>query len=230
MAKLISVVGNPGTGKSTSISFLNPDETAVINVSGKMLPFKGAKKKYISLKDNKEKFNYLETDNTESIAKVLNHINLKRPEIHQVIIDDAGYLISFESMGRSLETGWNKYTEISSHFFDVVKSAKDMREDLTVIFMFHDELEENGTTGITKRIIKVASKSIKKNLEPEGLFAIVLFTEVTQDPDGKTRYNFITNDGITCTAKTPMGLYDEKYIPNNLQLLMDRIKKYELED
>ena len=50
MAELCAIVGNSGTGKSTSIRTLDPKSTFIINVARKPLPFRGAKKNYIPLK------------------------------------------------------------------------------------------------------------------------------------------------------------------------------------
>lgn len=64
----------------------------------------------------------------------------------------------------------------------------------------------------------------------EGLFTYVLFTRVIQNEDNKTEYKFVTNSDGTCTAKTPMGLFPEILIDNDLDLVINRIKKYNEED
>ena len=46
MANVIAVVGDTGTGKSTSMATLNPKETFIVNVLNKPLPIKGGKAKY----------------------------------------------------------------------------------------------------------------------------------------------------------------------------------------
>ncbi len=88
MANLIAIVGGSNEGKSTSISFLNPSETFVINVAGKDLPFRGAKKKYVPFETDKEKGNFYSTSNVETISKILKFVSVKRPDIKTVIIDD----------------------------------------------------------------------------------------------------------------------------------------------
>ena len=49
-AETIAIVGESGTGKSTCLRNLNPEETFLISTTGKPLPFKGYKKKYKEIK------------------------------------------------------------------------------------------------------------------------------------------------------------------------------------
>jgi hypothetical protein len=227
MSNLIAVVGDSGQGKSTSIEYLNPSQTFIINIGKKPLPFRLWKKKYTSFKEDKMKGNYLETSDTDAISKVLSFISLKREEIKNVVIDDSQYITAFELLDRALDKGWDKYSEIAAHFFEVIKAAKDMRENLNVICMFHDELEEQDATGVKKRIIKTSSRFIKEKLKPEGLFTYVFFTDVFVTPeDDITHFTFITNDGIKSSAKTPRGCFEDRNIPNDLKFVIDKIQEY----
>jgi len=88
MANLIAIVGGSNEGKSTSIRNLKPSETFIINVASKDLPFRGAKKSYISVSKDPEKGNFASTANVETIGKLLKMIASKRPEIKTVVIDD----------------------------------------------------------------------------------------------------------------------------------------------
>lgn len=111
MADLIGVVGNSGSGKSTSLRNLNPNTTFIINTAGKALPFKGWKKNYIPLKQDPttKKFsgNLYNTSNVVQILQILKMIDKQRPEIKVVVIEDAQYLMAFEAMERSSEKGWH---------------------------------------------------------------------------------------------------------------------------
>lgn len=64
----------------------------------------------------------------------------------------------------------------------------------------------------------------------EGLFTYVLFTKIVMNEDNKIEHKFITNSDGTCTAKTPMGLFPEILIDNDLDLVIKRIKEYNEED
>lgn len=108
MSDLIGIVGNSGSGKSTSIRTLNPENTFIINVAGKSLPFRGAKKNYKPLiKDSKGKFvgNLYHTSDVTQISKILIVVDKTRPEITVVIIEDAQYIMAFEAMERASEKG-----------------------------------------------------------------------------------------------------------------------------
>ncbi len=113
MSNLIAIVGDSGTGKSTSITNLDASETFVINVAGKPLPIRGHKKKYTSFAEDKTKGNYVETSKADMIGKVLAFIDSKRPDIKNVIIDDAQYLTAFELLDRALEKGWDENLSLS---------------------------------------------------------------------------------------------------------------------
>lgn len=230
MSKLIAIGGGSGQGKSSSISTLNPEETFVFSVGGKPLPFKGFKKKYINFLENKEKGNLLNTSNTEVIAKVLNFINTKRLDIKNVIIDDSQYITVFETFSRSEEKGFEKWAQIAKNFYNVISTARDMREDLNIVLLTHTEIEESEALGTAKQVLKAGSKSIKNNLVLEGLMTYVFITDVSLDENGIPKYQFITNDGVKSVAKSPRGCFAEKFIPNDLQLVIDTIKAYENEE
>ena len=109
MADLIAIAGNAGSGKTSSIRNLDPNETFVISITGKPLPFKGSKKKYVpfSAKDGKFSGNFFVSSKIDDILKVLRIIDLKLPEIKNILIDDGNYLMSLETMDRAEEKGWD---------------------------------------------------------------------------------------------------------------------------
>lgn len=110
MAELIAVVGNSGSGKSTSLRNLDPSSTFIINVAGKPLPIRGYKKNYKPLVMNTETKKYegnlYNTSDVTKIAQILKIIDRTRPEIKTVIIEDAQYIMAFEAMDRAQEKGW----------------------------------------------------------------------------------------------------------------------------
>lgn len=220
MSEIIAVVGQTGTGKSTSIESLNPKETAIINIIGKPLPFKGWKAKY-----NSEHKNYSVSVSAKDIVSALKKISDTRPEIKVIVIDDFQYLMSTEFMNRSDEKGWDKFTDIARHAWDVINTAKSLREDLKVVVLSHDEMiQENFQP---KRKIKTIGKMLDDKVTLEGLFTVVLFTDVTKDQQtGELNYRFITqNDGST-TSKSPRGMFKDFMIPNDLAYVIRCIDEY----
>ena len=225
MANLIAIVGASGSGKSSSIRTLNSEETFIINVASKPLPFKGWRSKYTIWNKDNPNGNYVNTSDVPTISKVLTYINTKRPEIKNVIIEDSQYLMAFEAMDRAQEKGFQKFTDIAQKFYIVLKNGMSMRDDLNVIVTCHSE--NIGTSDDPQFKIKTLGKMIDNTITVEGLFTYVLFTSVQEGEDGSTNYMFQTHSDGTTTAKTPMDCFEEDYIPNDLQYVIDKIKEYD---
>lgn len=224
MSELALVVGNTGSGKSTSLRNLNPDETFVINVTGKRLPLPGAKRKYKTFVPSTNEGNIINTASATDVVKILKFISQKRPEIKQIIIDDANYIMSFDSMDKVSEKGFEKFTIMAQNFYFILKTASTLREDLKVFVFGHEE--NVGDALNPKRKFKTAGKMIDNAIGIEGLCTFVFFTDVTSGEDGKTTYKFATQTDGTTTAKTPMGCFEEMYIDNDLQLVIDKMDEY----
>ena len=220
MSEIIAIVGQTGTGKSTSVETLNPKETVIIGVINKPLPFRGWKKNY-----SEEEKNYKVTHESAQIVKTLKYVSDSRPEVKQIIIDDFQYLMSTEFMNRANDQGWQKFTDIAKHTWDVINTAKSLRDDLKVIFLTHDEfILENYEP---KRKIKTIGKLLDDKVTLEGLFTIVLFTDVQKNKESNSLdYRFITqNDGST-TCKSPKGMFEEMTIPNDLSYVLRKVDEY----
>ena len=221
MSEIIAIVGQTGTGKSTSVETLDPKETVIIGMTNKPLPFRGWKKNYVSGSGG----NYLITTDSEKIVQTLQFVNDKRPEVKQVVIDDFQYLMSSEFMTRSGEQGWQKFTDIAKHAWNVITKARDLREDLKVFFLCHDEIiTENFAP---KRKIKTIGKMLDEKVTLEGLFTVVLFTDVQKNKENNTlEYTFITQNDGTTTGKSPRGMFEDLNIPNDLKEVIKKINAY----
>ena len=132
MSEIIAVVGQTGTGKSTAVETLDSKETVIIGIIDKPLPFRGWKQKYTT--GIQQGGNFLVSHDSAQIVKVLKYISADRPEVKQIVIDDFQYIMSTEFMNRAQETGWQKFTDIAKHVWDVISAAKSLREDLKVVF------------------------------------------------------------------------------------------------
>jgi len=199
MAILTLIYGQSGTGKSTSLRNLPHDKTAVINVSGKPLPFR----------------NPMKTAKTDDYAKITAFIHGEdAPPI--IVIDDFTYLMTDEFMRNAKEQGYQKFTDLALNVFNLMKECIALPEDKTVYLLGHSELDANGNEKF-----KTIGKLLDEKVTLEGLCTNVLKTVVK---DGK--YYFSTHNSGMDTVKTPMAMFEEDYIDNDLYLVDKIIRAY----
>lgn len=219
-SKLIGIVGPTGSGKSTSIKYLDPKETYIINVAKKELPFKGADKLY-----NAENKNYKEVDDAVEITRLLHVISEKAPHIKNIIIEDSNYIMGFAMVEKATEVGFTKFSIMARDMVELFKEARKLRDDLKVFYFTHPETIEDAGEVVGYKI-KTAGKLIDNQIVLEGLLTVCLYTFVEENKDGSCTYNFLTNRFRKYPAKSPDGMFDAVKIPNNLQLVSDTIDNY----
>jgi len=218
-SKLIGIVGETGTGKSTAIKHLNPEETYIINVAKKELPFKGSEKLY-----NAENKNYKEVDDPVEVTRLLRTISEKAPHIKNIVIEDSNYLMGFRMVDKATETGFTKFSVMAKDMVDMFRTARALRDDLVIFYFSHPEtIEDSGE--IIGYKIKTAGKLIDNQVLLEGLLTVCLYTNVEDTKDG-ANYSFLTNRYRKRPAKSPDGMFEEIKVPNNLQLVKDAIVEY----
>lgn len=202
MAKCVLIIGTSGSGKSSSARNFNKDELAFVNVMGKDLPFPG---KFDST---------LKSTDYETIMRALLGTEKK-----SILIDDAGYLITNYFMKNHVSAAdkFAIYNEMADRHWGLIRFITEkLPEDTIVYIVQHEDVDELG---------RVKPKTIGKLLDDkvclEGLFAIVLRAEVK---DGK--YQFLTHGEGIKGAKTPIGMFEEDYIDNDLKMVDKRIREY----
>lgn len=198
MAILCMIYGQSGTGKSTSLRNFSEDEVAVINVSGKPMPFR----------------NKLKTYNTDDYGKILGA--MKKTERKSIVIDDATYLMVGEFMRNAKVIGYQKYTDMALNFNNLIEAASKLPDDVIVYFVGHSEQMDDG-----REHFKTIGKMLDNYVTVEGKFTIVLKTVVQ---DGK--YCFSTHNNGQDTVKSPMGLFEQDYIDNDLKAVDTAIREY----
>ena len=198
MAVLVMIYGQSGTGKSTSLRNFADDEVAVINVSGKPLPFRS-------------KLTTYDTDNYAKISSALGKIERK-----SIVIDDATYLMVNEFMRTAKVTGYQKYTDMAVNFNSLVAQASQLANDKIVYFLGHSDLKDDGTEHF-----KTIGKMLDNYVTVEGKFTIVLKTVVQ---DGK--YYFSTHNSGQDTVKSPLGMFADNYVDNDLKAVDAIIREY----
>lgn len=215
---LVAIVGESGTGKTTSIRNLPPESTYIIRLLNKIPPVKGWKSKY------KEGVNTSLAKDWMDVINTIKEVN-KDPKYKVLVIDDLGALMSDEFLSRASESGFNKFTEIGQHMFYVLKAAQKCREDLIVFCIFHPETTTD-VFGRTGRKIRTIGKILDEKYTLEGIFSIILYTKVEQD-DSKRDYKFVTNWIEGYPAKSPLGMFPDLYIENDLAKVTEYIRSWE---
>ena len=219
-SKLVGIVGATGTGKSTAIKHLNPEETYIINVAKKELPFKGSEKLY-----NVEKKNYKEVDDANEISRLLKTISDKAPHIKNIIIEDSNYIMGFNIVAKATEVGFTKFSVMARDMVDLFRTARQLRDDITVFYLTHPEEIMDGGDVIGYKI-KTAGKLIDNQVLLEGLLTVCLYTNVEETKDGSATYSFVTNRYKKMPAKSPAGMFNDVKIPNDLQLVVNTLNEY----
>ena len=198
MAIIVMVYGQSGTGKSTSLRNFKPEDVCIVNVSGKPLPFK-----------NKHK-----TFNTDDYMAV--DAAIKKAPAKSIVIDDSTYLMTGEYMRTAKVTGYQKFTDMALNYYTLVKAAAALPSDKIVYFMGHSDTDANGNEKF-----KTIGKMLDEKVTLEGMFTIVLKTVVT---DGK--YQFSTRNSGQDTVKTPLGMFNDVLIDNDLAMVDKTIREY----
>lgn len=223
MANTVMLLGKSGTGKSTSIKTLDPNETIIINVLGKRLPFKGSASLY-----SKEKKNMFRLDDYNQVVKLLEQID-KLPNIKNVVIDDSIYIMRKEYFAKAKEVGYGKYTELAQHFQQIVSLCEKMRENINVFLILHSEdiQSDNITTGYK---VSTIGKLLDNQYNPIEVVPMVLYSSVKYDDKGNATYGFYTHrtkeGSVEIPAKTPEEMFTEDFIPNDLGLVVKAMNDY----
>jgi hypothetical protein len=208
------ILGESGTGKSTSMRNLNPANVLLIQAVAKPLPFKSKEWKPAS-RDNPGGSIFV-SDNSQIIIKAMQKTS--KPII---IIDDFQYTMSNEFMRRCTEKtsgsgAFDKFNEIAYSAWSVLTESTKLAAHKRVYIMGHTATDDHGKTRA-----KTIGKLLDDKITIEGLVTIVLRTGVTNGS-----YYFRThNDGADST-KTPMGMFDDDQIPNDLDAVDKSICDY----
>ena len=112
---------------------------------------------------------------------------------------------------------------------EILETAKNLKKDLNIVFMFHDEDDTSDKVKISKKV-KTIGSLLDDKYDPLAIVSIALFTNVSFDKEGKANYEFITNrslvNNIIVPAKSPDGMFETNRVPNDLKLVFDKVHEY----
>ncbi len=202
----IFLMGESGTGKTTSLRNFSEDEVVIINVGNKVLPFR---KKLKTIKMIKGESPY------DRILKTFK-AGLKKG-IKVFVIDDSQFLIAFEVINKAHEKGYEKWSVLAGNFVNMLRFIADcLPDDVRVYLLHHTELKSD-----EKIKLKTAGKMLDNVITLESLSTIVLMTEI----DEQGCFKIITKNKGNSTVKTPEEMFDGD-ISNDLKYVDDVIKKF----
>ena len=214
MSRAIAIMGESGSGKTTAMRTLNPDETYYIDCDGKGLSWKGWRNQY-----NAEKKNYLRTDNQTDVLKIMVGINERRPNIKNIVIDTINSIMIADERRRQGEKNYDKWSDLAWAVYDITLAASRLRDDLNIIVLAHTQTEVDDTTG--ERFTRILTNG--KKLNKIGLEKY--YTTVLLSKKGADGFVFETQANKS-TAKTPMGAFERDEIPNDMQAVLDALAEF----
>ncbi len=214
-SKLVCIMGESGSGKTTAMRTLPPKETCYIDADLKGLSWRGWKNQY-----NKEAKNYMAENDPLKVLRALWVINNDRPDIHYVVIDTINGIMVADEMRRMNEKGYDKWADLAASVWVLIDDALKMRDDLTVIFLAHSQTDRDDSGYMFTRI-KTSGRKLDK-IVLESKFTTVLLAKVI---DGQ--HVFETHADHS-TTKTPLGAFEpgEKQVPNDIMEVIKRLEEF----
>jgi hypothetical protein len=196
----VLLMGASGTGKSTSLRNLPAEETAIINVTNKPMPFK-----------NKNGLKIVTCTNYEQMISAI--VKTKR---RIIVVDDSSYMMTFENFEKATQKGYDKFTTMAVNYYNLIETPKKCDGEKIIYFVTHEEIDENGVSHP-----KSIGKMLSQQLVIEGLFSIVL-----RSMQKENQYVFQTHNDGTSVCKSPIDMFEDDFIPNDLAEVDKIIREY----
>ena len=194
----VLLIGKSGSGKSASMRNFKKDEIAIVNVLGKPLPFK----------------NDLNAPKCDNYQTILNSI--QKTEKKTIVIDDANYLITNEFMSKSSIKGFDKYNELANNFWNLIQGIKEIKGGKTVYLIMHEDTDEDGNVKP-----KTIGKMLDDKVNIQGMFTVCIRSMFDNG-----NYIFrLKNNGQDC-VKTPIGMFEQEEMENDLKKVNEIIRDY----
>jgi adenylate kinase family enzyme len=218
MAKVIGVMGESGSGKTTAMRNLDPKKTFYIDSDKKGLNWKGWKKQY-----NVSNKNYWCSDSFSVVTGLLDKINIEDQfkNIRYVVIDTLnGMMVAEEMKILAMQSGDKRsaWSDLAQNGWALINKALELRDNLTIIILCHSETISDDN-GIIRTRIKTNGRKLEKLVLESKMTTVVWAVR----QDGK--YKFILSaDGSTC--KIPLGSFDTDECDNDITLVIKALEDY----
>ena len=214
MARVIGVIGESGSGKTTSCRNLDPATTYYIDCDKKGLSWKGWREQY-----NLQNKNYYATNVPTLVLEILKKVN-EDPDrrIKTVVIDNINGVMVAEEMRNAKVSGFGKWTDLAQYVWEIFEYALSMKDDITVIILAHS-ITDTDDNGIVFTHIRTNGRKLEKIVLESKLTTVLL----ADCKDGQ--YIFHTKPDRS-TVKTPIGAFDQDEIPNDVVEVIKALEEY----
>ena len=214
MAKVIGIIGESGSGKTTSCRNLDPKTTYYIDCDKKGLSWKGWRKQY-----SEENKNYYSTNFPTTVLQILGKVN-DDPDrrIKTVVIDTINGVMVAEEMRNAKVQGFGKWSDLAQYVWEIFEYALTMRDDITVIILAHS-ITDTDDNGIVFTHIRTNGRKLEKIVLESKLTTVLL----AECKDGN--YIFHTRADRS-TVKTPIGAFSQDEIPNDVTAVIKALEEY----
>jgi hypothetical protein len=185
------------------------------------LPFKNFSARY-----SEEKRNYRKTSDISIVISTLQKVNAL-PHVKTVIVDTWSRIMTDTVMSQSFraEKGFDKWSKMAAAQYDLINTVNDvMRDDIIVYLIAHPETHYDDA-GFSSERIAVQGKMLERFV-PESFSTIVLYAEVVKTPGQPNRHVFRTVSSGNDTCKTPLEMFEESLIDNDLVDVNNTIREY----
>lgn len=214
MSKSILIMGESGSGKTTSMRNLDPAETFYFDCDKKGLSWKGWKEQY-----NEKNKNYIATSDVQTIMSLLNKISNEQTQIKVVVLDTLNAIMIDDEFARMREKGYDKWQELAYSIYGIISMSNVLRKDLTVILVMHSQTERDENTGEKFTRAKTSGRKLEKIVVESKLTTVLLAKCV----DGK--YVFETRNNNS-TVKAPLGAFETDRIDNDIVKVLEALKDF----
>ena len=215
MSKMICLMGESGSGKTTAMRTLDPSSTYYIDCDRKGLSWRGWREQY-----NAERKNFFQTRDLGQIGGVLMGISEKRADIKTIVIDTLNTaMVDQEVKQMGSKDGYSKWVDLAQNVWNICEAAATLRPDLTVVIVMHSETIRDDL-GYSFTRVKTNGRKLEK-VVLESLFSTVFLAKTKED--GSHVFETVARNS---TAKTPMGAFDSPEIPNDMQAALDALKEF----